>query len=130
MYGGLGMVVASFLKEWPGPLALMAPLYKACYEPLPGTGSKDAGDCDSAAGCGGRVGPDGVLRPSFIPDDVPALLEMSVDVAGRKLPVEVFKLTQQQQQGGGGVQLRTYYLVQVRCWALNVYVQYVGAGSC
>lgn len=36
MFGGMGLVVSTFLQHWPGPLALVAPLYKACYESAPG----------------------------------------------------------------------------------------------
>ena len=32
MYGGMGLVVDTFLQHWSGPLALCAPLYKPCYD--------------------------------------------------------------------------------------------------
>lgn len=31
MYGGMGQVVSTFLQHWPGPMALVAPMYKPCY---------------------------------------------------------------------------------------------------
>lgn len=87
-----------------GPLSLLAPLYKACYGPIPNATAAGAGQ--EQAGC---MCADGLLRPSFIPADQLPLLEITVDVAGRQLPVEVFKMEHMQESCG---QPRTFYLVQ------------------
>ncbi|WIA20821.1 hypothetical protein OEZ85_005176 [Tetradesmus obliquus] len=94
MYGGMGLVVSTFLQHWPGPMALVAPLYKACYP---------------EDDCGGTP----FDRPSFIPPGQAPLLALTVDVArGWQLPVEVFKLETVAGAGPAAGQPRTYYLVQ------------------
>ncbi|KAF8067137.1 mok12 [Scenedesmus sp. PABB004] len=115
MFGGLGMVVDTFLREWPGPLSLIAPLYRPCYEPLPGAPPPDGaagGGADAGAGAapGGWRG----LVPTVLPPGAAPLLEMTVDVAGWQLPVEVFKLEAPVAPGGPP---RTYYLVQAELFA-------------
>ncbi|WIA30034.1 hypothetical protein OEZ86_000129 [Tetradesmus obliquus] len=93
MYGGMGQVVSTFLQHWPGPMALVAPMYKPCYSD------------DDSAGCSGR--------PSFIPLGQAPLLALTVDVArGWQLPVEVFKVEAVAGAGPAAGQPRTYYLVQ------------------
>jgi len=98
-----GMVVTSFIQEWPGPMSVIAPLYKACYGAIP---DEDAAAAAAAAD-GGGAGPDGMLRPTFIPSSQLPLLEMTVDVAGQQLPVEVFKV-----ETAAHGHARTYFLVQ------------------
>lgn len=92
MFGGLGMVVDTFIKQWPGPMAIIAPLYKACYAAAPGCSGTSSDQ-------------DGVVRPSFLAPYERPLLTLTVDAAGAPNPVEVFRLQHENV---------TYYLVQVR----------------
>jgi hypothetical protein len=92
MFGGLGMVVDTFIKQWPGPMSVIAPLYKACYTAPPGCSGTSA-DAD------------GVVRPAFLAPYERPLLTLTVDAAGVVMPVEVFKLVHDNV---------TFYLVQVR----------------
>lgn len=92
MFGGLGMVVDTFIKQWPGPMAVIAPLYKACYAAAPGCSGTSSDQ-------------DGVIRPSFLAPYERPLLTLTVDAAGTPNPVEVFRLVHENV---------VYYLVQVR----------------
>ena len=92
MFGGLGMVVDTFIKQWPGPMAVIAPLYKACYAAAPGCSGTSSDQ-------------DGVVRPSFLAPYERPLLTLTVDAAGAPNPVEVFRMQHENV---------TYYLVQVR----------------
>jgi hypothetical protein len=91
MFGGLGMVVDSFIKQWPGPISVIAPLYKACYAAAPGCSGTSSDQ-------------DGVVRPSFLAPYERPLLTLTVDAAGTPNPVEVFRMQHENV---------TYYLVQV-----------------
>lgn len=92
MFGGLGMVVDTFIKQWPGPMSIIAPLYKACYAAAPGCSGTSSDQ-------------DGVVRPSFLAPYERPLLTLTVDAAGTPNPVEVFRVQHENV---------TYYLVQVR----------------
>lgn len=92
MFGGLGMVVDTFIKQWPGQMAVIAPLYKACYAAAPGCSGTSSDQ-------------DGVVRPSFLAPYERPLLTLTVDAAGMPNPVEVFRMVHDNV---------TYYLVQVR----------------
>jgi hypothetical protein len=92
MFGGLGMVVDTFIKQWPGPMAIIAPLYKACYAAAPGCSGTSSDQ-------------DGVVRPSFLAPYERPLLTLTVDAAGTPNAVEVFRMVHENV---------TYYLVQVR----------------
>lgn len=91
MFGGLGMVVDTFIKQWPGPMAVIAPLYKACYAAAPGCSGTSSDQ-------------DGVVRPSFLAPYERPLLTLTVDAAGAPNAVEVFRMQHENV---------TYYLVQV-----------------
>lgn len=102
MFGGLGMVVDTFIKQWPGPMAIIAPLYKACYAAAPGCSGTSSDQ-------------DGVVRPSFLPPYERPLLTLTVDAAGVPNPVEVFRMVHENV---------TYYLVQVGAVMLSIYPAY------
>ena len=91
MFGGLGMVVDTFIKQWPGPMAVIAPLYKACYAAAPGCSGTSSDQ-------------DGVVRPSFLAPYERPLLTLTVDAAGTVNAVEVSRMVHENV---------VYYLVQV-----------------
>jgi len=94
-----GMVVDTFIKQWSGPLAVIAPLYKACYGPLPRqswNGSAPAAAADEQPN-----------QPTFIPAYQKPYIVLTVHVAGRQLPTEIFKV--EATENGHP---RAYYLVQ------------------
>lgn len=93
------MVVDTFIKQWHGPMAVVAPLYKPCYGPLPNSGA-------SAGGASSEAAYD-APHPSFVPAYQKPFISLTVHVAGRQLPAEVFKV-----EASESGQPRTYYLIQ------------------